>query len=51
MLSLVKMNGFPRGRKDKERYSSQRKEHAQRYRAMEMHGILRCLCVARAYAV
>ena len=51
MLSLGKRNRIPRGRTDWERHSSQRKQREQRYKVVEMHGILRLLCVARAYAV
>lgn len=51
MRSLGKRNGLPRGGEDKERHSSQRKQHERRCKVMEMHGILRSLCVARAYAV
>lgn len=46
MWSLGKRNGLPRGGEDKER-----KQHERRCKVMEMHGILRSLCVARAYAV
>lgn len=51
MLSLGKRNRIPRGRADWERHSSQRKQCEQRYKVVEMHGILRLVCVARAYAV
>ena len=49
--SLGKRNGFPRGRKDKERHSSRRKQHEGRYKVMEMRGTVKSVCVARAYAV
>lgn len=50
VLSLGKKNGIPRGREDRERHSSQRRQWESRYKVIETHGILRLSCVARAHA-